>query len=179
MDDTNPMRTPGPTPTTPGNRNESSPNRSPNYGQDNPLFRQTQGVTSPTWRNANQEHSESPSRRSERIFPISSVVQPPLTPGLRETDPLMTASGGRSASSSTPYVEHGNPFDGERLYLNFNEELDRQRLNNETRAARFASAFDPPVAEKTGVLQHPMTMRFQHKETEEGHCVVTVYVLSP
>jgi hypothetical protein len=35
------------------------------------------------------------------------------------------------------------------------------------------------VAEKTGVLQHPMTMRFQHKETEEGHCVVTVYVLSP
>jgi hypothetical protein len=74
-------------------------------------------------------------------------------------------------------VEHPNPFDGERLYLNFNEELDRRRINKESRAARFAPSFEQSGTEQVGVLQHPMTMRFEHKETEEGHCVVTVAAL--
>ena len=118
-----------------------------------------------------------PSRRSERIFPISSVVNPPQTPGPGNNEPLKSNSSGRSrwtASTPTPHVEHGNPFDGDRLYVNFNEELDRQRQNRESLAARYASSQDTSGAYNTGLLQHPMTVRFQHKETDEGHCVVTV-----
>jgi hypothetical protein len=63
------------------------------------------------------------------------------------------------------------------LYLNFNEELDRQRITRENRAARYAAAHDTSGAEKLGVLQHPMTMRFQHKETDSGHHVVTVFYI--
>jgi len=116
-----------------------------------------------------------PSKRSERVFPISSVVNLPQTPGPGTNEPLKSNSSGRwTASTPTPYLEHGNPFDGDRLYVNFNEELDRQRQNRETLAARYASSQDSPGAHNMGLLQHPMTMRFEHKETDEGHCVVTV-----
>lgn len=119
-----------------------------------------------------------PSKRSERIFPISSVVNPPYTLGAGNTEPLKSNSSGRwTASTPTPYFEHGNPFDGDRLYVNFNEELDRQRQNKESIAARYASSHDISGAQNIGLLQHPMTMRFHHKETDEGHCVVTVWRL--
>src|SRR5271154_592227 len=119
---------------------------------------------------------QTPSKRTERIFPISSVVNPLPTPGgFGAVEPLRsTSSNGRwSASSPTPYIENTNPFEGDKLYLNFNEELDRQRHFKELEAARVASAQDTSGA-NVGALKHPMTMRFEHKETEEGHCVVTV-----
>ena len=116
-----------------------------------------------------------PSRRSERVFPISSVVNLPQMPGPGTNEPLKSNGSGRwTASTPTPYLEHGNPFDGDRLYVNFNEELDRQRQNLETLAARYASSQDSPGAHNMGLLQRPMTMRFQHKETDDGHCIVTV-----
>jgi hypothetical protein len=119
-----------------------------------------------------------PSKRSERIFPISSVVNPPQAPSFAtgNNEPLKSnsSSGRWTATTPTPYIEHGNPFDGDKLYLNFNEELDRQRQNKENMASRYASSHDTSGAQNVGLLQHPVTMRFQHKETDEGHCVVTV-----
>lgn len=116
-----------------------------------------------------------PSKRTERIYPISSVVNPP-TPGPGYTEPLRSASSGRwSSTTPTPYSESTNPFDGDRLYVNFNEELDRQRQHREGRAARYAATQDTSGASSLGLLKHPMTMRFEHKETNDGHCVVTVY----
>jgi hypothetical protein len=117
-----------------------------------------------------------PSKRAERIFPISSVVPLPTpTPSSRDTNTLGFVDNKLFGSSSpTPYSEGGNPFDGERLYLNFNAELEREQINRESQAARHAAAHDTPGAERLRVLQHPMTMRFQHKETESGHHVVTV-----
>lgn len=121
---------------------------------------------------------QTPSKRTEHVFPISSVVNHPPTPraGAGPTEPLRsTSSSGRwSASTPTPYVEHANPFDGDKLYVNFNEELDRQRQFKEREGARFASAQDTSGAQNAGALKHPMTMRFEHKETAEGHCIVTV-----
>src|SRR5438552_1399751 len=77
-----------------------------------------------------------PSRRSERVFPLSSVVNLPQMPGPGTNEPLKSNGSGRwTASTPTPYLEHSNPFDGDRLYVNFNEELDRQRQNRETLAA--------------------------------------------
>ena len=129
-------------------------------------------------RTGGPEHLTSPvtpSKRSERIFSISSVVNPPQTPGPRSNEPLKSNGNEQwTASTPTPYLEHGNPFDGDRLYVNFNEELDRQRQNRETITVRYASSQDSSGAQNIGLLQHPMTMRFQHKETDEGHCVVTV-----
>lgn len=120
-----------------------------------------------------------PSKRAERIYPISSVVNPP-TPGPGYTEPLRSASSGRWSSATptptpTPYSETTNPFDGDRLYVNFNEELDRQRQHREDRAARYAATQDTSGASSLGLLKHPMTMRFEHKESNDGHCVVTVY----
>jgi hypothetical protein len=120
---------------------------------------------------------QTPSKRAERIFPISSVVHPLPTPGgLGAVGSLRSTSSSMrwSASSPTPYVENTNLFEGDKLYVNFNEELDRQRQFKEREAARFASAQDTSGAQNVGALKHPMTMRFEHKETEEGHCVVTV-----
>ena len=118
-----------------------------------------------------------PSRRTERIFPISSVVNPGSPTG-SGTEPLNTrsSSGGLwSASTPTPFVESGNPFEGEKIYHSFNEELERQRATRDLHSARrIASAGDTSGAQNLGLLQHPMTMRFQHKETDDGHCVVTV-----
>jgi len=125
---------------------------------------------------------QTPSKRAEHVFPISSVVNPLPTPGLGvgSNEPLRTnsSSGRWNALTPTPYVEHANPFDGDKLYVNFNEELDRQRQFKEREAARFASSQDASGAQNVGALKHPITMRFEHKETAEGHCVVTVYYLS-
>ena len=42
------------------------------------------------------------------------------------TEPLRSAhSGPWSSTTSIPYIEHQNPFDGDRLYINFNEEIGR------------------------------------------------------
>lgn len=129
------------------------------------------------------DFSTSPStpKRTERIFPISSVLNAPTTPGVPATpgngSTQSTYSTRYSQATPSPYVESVNPFDGDRLYVNFNEELDRQRQNREFRAARVAAEHDTDGADNIGVLQHPMTMRFQHVETEEGHCVVTVIQL--
>jgi hypothetical protein len=72
-------------------------------------------------------------------------------------------------------MERGNPFDGDKIYHNFNEELERQRASRELQSSRrVASSSDSPGAAGAGLLKHPMTMRFQHKETDDGHCVVTV-----
>jgi hypothetical protein len=112
---------------------------------------------------------------------MSSVVNAPTTPGVPATpgtgSTQSTYSTRYSQATPTPYVESVNPFDGDRLYVNFNEELDRQRQNREFRAARAAAEHDTDGADNIGVLQHPMTMRFQHVVTEEGHCVVTVIQL--
>jgi hypothetical protein len=124
-------------------------------------------VTSPT----------TPSKRSERIFPISSVV--PASTSARISEPSRSSRSSRSGGvTPSPSLEYGNPFDGDSLYVNFNEELDRQRLDREAMTARYAAAFNSPGASHLGMLQHPMTIRFQHKETDDGHCVVTVRSLS-
>jgi|SRR5271156_1211520 len=133
-------------------------------------------LTSPTSEIPDPLSPSTPSKRTERIFPISSVVNAPPTPGVA-SEPLRTPSNGGRRSGSTP-LEHANPFDGDKLYVNFNEELDRQRQYREAATARHAAAFDKAGVATAGVLKHPMTMRFRHKETDDGHCVITVSITS-
>jgi hypothetical protein len=172
-DNESPQRTP-----TPHDRKQS--HTSPTalqLKQEPPHIRQQspQIGSSPTSASDHVQSPATPSKRAERIYPISSIINLPK-PGPGYTEPLRSASSGRwSSSTPTPYDESTNPFDGDRLYDNFNEELDRQRQHREDRAARYAATQDTSGASSPGLLQHPMTMRFEHKETNEGHCVVTVY----
>jgi hypothetical protein len=165
------------TPTSHGRKQSHTSPTAVRLKQDPRHIRQQSSQTgsSPTSTSNHVRSPVTPSKRAERIYPISSVVNPP-TPGPGYTEPLRSASSGRwSSSTPTPYAETTNPFDGDRLYVNFNEELDRQRQHKEDQAARYAATQDTSGASSLGLLQHPMTMRFEHKETNDGHCVVTVY----
>ena len=124
----------------------------------------------------NMSSPQTTSKRAERIFPISSVVNRRPTPAEQPAEPLRSISTSErwSASTPTPYIEDGNSFSDDGLYVNFNEKLNRQWPEIEREPARFASMHDTYGAQNVGALKHPMTMRFEHKETEEGHCVVTV-----
>ena len=162
---------------TPGfhSRKASSPTAIRTKQEPPHIRQQSQAGSSPTSASDHIKSPVTPSRRTERIYPISSVVNPP-TPGLGYSEPLRSGSSGRwSSSSHTPFSEKTNPFDGDRLYVNFNEELDRQRQHKEDLAARQTSAHDTAGASSVGLLKHPMTLRFEHKETNDGHCVVTVF----
>lgn len=180
-----PAKTPGPPSSV---RSKGSSNTSPsevrpireslNLRQPS-YHNQSSALRSPPDGGIQQEELGSPltpSRRSERIFPISSVVNPG-SPGGSGNETLNTkgTTSRWSLSTPTPFVERSHPFDGDRIYHNFNEELERHRVNRDMQQTRRAAAAqDTADAQNLGMLQRPMTMRFQHKETEDGHCVVTV-----
>jgi hypothetical protein len=169
-DKDSPQRTPGS-----HSRNVSSPTAIQTKEEPPHIRQQSQIDSSPTSASDHIKSPVTPSKRTERIYPISSVLNPP-TPGLGYPESLRSGSSGRwSSSSHTPFSENSNPFDGDRLYVNFNEELDRQRQHKEDLAARQASANDTTGSPNVGLLNHPMTLRFEHKETNDGHCVVTVF----
>lgn len=132
---------------------------------------------SPSGSSAHTEDMGSPlasSRKAERIFPISSTLIQGSPEG---NESLNTGSpaGRFSAATPTPFTERSNPSDRDKIYHHFNEELERQRAGRELQSSQCAAAAaDSSVAAGAGLLKHPMTMRFQHKETSDGHCVVTV-----
>lgn len=170
---------PGSSPRTPQRRRSSASLESSRSPTAEPHSRTR--LTSPTSEPPDPFSPSTPSKRTERIFPISSLVFAPPTPGTT-SEPLRTGgsvNSGRRSGSTPRAIEHANPFDGDKLYVNFNEELDRHRQFREAATARYAAVFDNvPPATSTGVLKHPMTMRFQHKETSDGHRVVTVSMIS-
>ena len=95
---------------------------------------------------------QTPSKRIERNFHHQFRGESPPTVAERPADAprLTTSNTGRwSTFNPAPYVEHTNPFDGDRLYINFNEELPqcKERNAEDPKLAREVEPYEPTEEE--------------------------------